>query len=285
MARELGGDKARIDAALDQLPKVRPLMAVATPAAVAGTPNTVSVAERGANPETVAASGYKWGAGFGASVTDVSRLDARWNEQSMSVRRYSELGSIAFESLRAHRFGKHDSAWALDAYTRLWSGAYANLRYQHSATERLFPEYFWRAEVWQGLGSGWEASLSEDQLHFASSTVRVHGASIARYVGNFYLLLRLASIDTGTSDGSGRRLLARWYDAGDADNYVEMALSGGRSEDALSLVGGRTHSRSVSVSGVRYLARDWGFKAGFGYARATNAGNEKSLSFSISHRW
>lgn len=282
-ARELGGDKGRIDAALDQLPKATPLMAVAAPAPEKRA--ELSVAERAANPETVAASGYQWGAGFGASVTDVSRFDARWNEQSASVRRYGELGSIAFEALRAHRFGNHDSAWALDAYTRLWTGAYANIRYQRSATARLYPETAWRAEAWQGLGGGWEASLSEDQLHFASSTVKIHGASIAKYVGNFYLLLRLTSINTPTSDGTGRRLLARWYHAGDADNYVEMSLSGGRSEDALNLVAGRTQSGSASVSVVHYLTRDWGVKAGLSYARATNAGNEKSLSFSVSHRW
>ena len=280
-ARELGGDQARIDAAIDQLPKAGPLMPAAAPAA----PQPLLADRRAANPETAAAAGYKWAAGFGASVTDVSGLDARWNEQSASLRRYGELGSIAFEALRAHRFGNHDAAWALDAYTRLWKGAYANFRYQHSATARLFPEHAWRAEVWQDLGKGWEASLSEDQLRFAASTVRIHGASIARYVGDLYLLLRLTSIDTPTSDGTGRRLLARWYHAGDADNYVEMAVSGGRSEDALKLRSGRTQSGSASASLVHYFARQWGVKAGIGYARTANAGHEKSLSLSVAHRW
>jgi hypothetical protein len=64
-----------------------------------------------------------------------------------------------------------------------------------------------------------------------------------------------------------------------------MAVSGGRSEDALNLVGGRTHSGSASASVVHYFSRQWGVKAGIGYARATNAGHEKSLSLSVSHRW
>lgn len=284
-ARELGGDKARIDAALDQLPKASPLVALAVLAPDVTKPASVSVAERAANPDAVALAGYQWGASLGASVTDVSRFDARWNEQSASVRRYTGFGSIAVEALRAHRFGNHDAAWAVDAYTRLWQGAYANLRYQRSATARLFPETAWRAELWQGLGAGWEASLSEDQLHFAASAVKIHGASIAKYAGDFYVMLRLTRINTPSSDGSGRRLLARWYHAGDADNYLEAAISSGRSEDALSVVGGRTQSGSASASIVHYFARDWGLKAGIGYARATNAGNERSLSFSVSRRW
>lgn len=50
-------------------------------------------------------------------------------DHGVTLRHYTLWGSIALEQLRLRRFGELDQAWALDAYPRLWSGAYANLRY------------------------------------------------------------------------------------------------------------------------------------------------------------
>ena len=74
-------------------------------------------------------------------------------------------------------------------------------------------------------------------------------------------------------------------DKGDADNYLELAVNSGRSDDALSLVGGQTHSGGASAAIVRYLTRDWGVKAGLSYSRATGEGHERSLSAALTRRW
>ncbi|TFW29841.1 YaiO family outer membrane beta-barrel protein [Massilia arenosa] len=266
-------------------PSAAPVRADVQPVPVAPSPAPGSLsAIRSGAQEALASDGYRWAATLGASVTDTDRFDEKWNDQTASVRHYWDGGSLAFEALRAHRFGRADHAWALDAYTQLWPRSYANIRYQRGPTADLFPHTSWRAEVWQGFGNGWEASLSEDQLNFAS-TVKIHGVSIARYIGNFYLLLRHTQIHTATSTGSGNRLLARYYDQGDADNYFELAVNSGRSDDALSLVGGQTHSGGASAAIVRYLTRDWGVKAGLSYSRATGEGHERSLSAALTRRW
>jgi YaiO family outer membrane protein len=267
-ARALGGDAGEID----------PLLAALQP--------------RAGSPDAAVAAGYTWAASFSASATDAGS-GPRSNDQTASVRHYTPRGSVALEALRAHRFGRQDHAWALDAYAGLWRGAYANLRYQHSATSRLFPANAGRAEIWQALGQGWEASLSDDVLGF-DGRVNIYGASLARYAGNFYVQLRHQNIVSPGSRGSGDRLLARWYYAGDADSYAELSANRGRSDDPLSLAGGRSRSGGGGLTLVRYFTPQWGGRAGATFARAAvggnpgnpgGAGSERGVSFALVRRW
>ncbi len=271
-ARAMGGDAGEIGGLMADLQPV-----LRSPAAIpsAGTPDASN------------AAGYTWGASLSSSWTDVGS-GPRWNDQTASVRRYMKNGSLGFETLRAHRFGQHDYAWALDGYAGLWKGAYANLRYQHSATSRLFPANSGRLEVWQALGQGWEASLSDDVLGF-DSRVNIYGVSIARYTGNFYIQLRHQNIVSEGSHSTGQRLLGRWYYTGDADNYLELSANSGRSDDPLSLVGGRARSGGGGLALVRYFGPQWGAKIGATMSRAAasgaGAGHERGLTFALYRRW
>jgi YaiO family outer membrane protein len=271
-ARTLGGDAAEIGGLLADLqPAV--LSRAAVPSA--------------GNPDATSAAGYSWAASLSSGWTDVGN-GPRWNDQTASVRRYMQAGSLGFETLRAQRFGQHDYAWALDGYASLWRGAYANLRYQHSASSRLFPANSGRIEVWQALGKGWEGSLSEDVLGF-DSRVNIHGLSIARYAGNFYVQLRHQNIVSQDSHSTGDRLLARWYYLGDADNYLELSANSGRSDDPLSLVGGRARSGGGGVAWVRYFTPQWGGKIAASFSRAAAgggaSGNERGITFALYRRW
>jgi YaiO family outer membrane protein len=265
-ARGLGGDAGDIDGLLADL-QARPALPTA------------------GSSDTTAAAGYTWAASLSSSWTDVGN-GPRWNDQAASLRHYTKAGSLGFETLRAHRFGQHDYAWALDGYVDLWQGAYANLRYQHSATSRLFPANAGRAEVWQALGGGWEASLSDDVLGF-DSRVNIYGASIARYTGNFYVQLRHQNIVSQGSHSTGERLLARWYYTGDADNYLELSANSGRSDDPLSLVGGRARSGGGGFAWVRYFSPRWGGKLGASFSNTAsgNGGKERGLTFALYRRW
>jgi YaiO family outer membrane protein len=238
---------------------------------------------RGGNPDAVIAAGYTWAAGLSSDWTDVG-TGPRWNDQTLSVRHYGKQGSIAFESLRAHRFGEQDEAWALDAYTNLWQGAYANLRYQRSPNARLFPANSGRAELYQSLGHGWEVSASDDVLGFAGR-VNIYGVTVARYAGDFYLQLRHQDIVSPGSHGSGERLLGRWYYAGDADSYFELSVNSGRSDDPLSLVGGQARSGGGGFNLVRYWTPVWGARVGASISRASDASNQRELSFALYRRW
>jgi YaiO family outer membrane protein len=244
---------------------------------------------RAANPDAAIAAGYGWQAGAGAGWTG-SGSGAPWRDQTFTLRHYGKQGSIALEALRAQRFGLHDRAWALDAYANLWQGAYANLRYQRAPGAALFPANAGRAEIYQSLGHGWEASVSGDVLGFGSR-VNLYGIALGKYIGNFYLQLRHQAVVSRGAHGKGERLLGRWYYSD--DSYFEGSVNGGRSEDAQSLLGGRSHSGGGNVVWTHYWNRDWGTRVQASFARAnhgTNAagnagGSERGLAFSVYRRW
>lgn len=239
--------------------------------------------QRAASPDAAIAAGYSWLANLSSSWLDVGDTP-RWNEQTLSVRHYLRGGSLAFETLRAHRFEQTGHAWALDAYVDLWRGAYANLRYQKAPGARLFPANAGRVELYQALGRGWELSLSDDVLGF-DQRVNIYGVGIARYVGNFYLQLRHQNIVSEGSHGSGERLLGRYYYLGDADSYVELRVNRGRSDDALSLNGGRTRSGGGGIDVLHYFTRDWGGRVGASLSRDGGAGRERGVTFALYRRW
>jgi YaiO family outer membrane protein len=238
---------------------------------------------RAGNPDAAIAAGYTWAATLAAGWTDPGAGPV-WHDQTASVRHYTQAGSLAFETLRAHRFGRHDYAWALDGYVNLWSGAYANVRYQRGAAARLFPANAARVELYQSLGHGWEASVSDDVLGFAAR-VNIYGVSIAKYTGEWYVQLRLQNIVSAGTHGSGERLLARWYYAGDADTYAEASVNSGRSDDPLSLVGGQSRSGGGGVTWVRYWTPAWGTRVGASFSRASGADNQRGLTIALYRRW
>jgi YaiO family outer membrane protein len=242
---------------------------------------------RAANPDAAIAAGYRWQASAGAGWTDTGGGSGTpWRDHGFTLRRYGKQGSIALEALRAQRFGLHDSAWALDAYTTLWQGAYANLRYQRAPGATLFPANAGRAEVYQSLGQGWEGSVSDDVLGFPSR-VNLYGIALGKYAGNFYLQLRHQAVVSRGAHGSGERLLGRWYYM--SDSFLEASVNGGRSEDAQSLLGGRSHSGGGNLVWTHYWNRDWGTRVQASFARANHAGNaggsERGLAFSVYRRW
>lgn len=258
-ARSLGGDGAEIDAML------------------------AAMQPRPGAPDAAIADGYTWAAGVSSTWTEVGERP-RWNEQTVSVRRYFARGSLGFETLRAHRFEQTGHAWALDAYVTLWPGAYANLRYQRAPAARLFPANSGRVELYQSLGRGWEVSLSDDVLGF-DGRVNIYGVGLAKYTGNWYFQLRHQNIVSEGSHSTGDRLLGRYYYKGDADSYVELAANRGRSDDPLSLAGGRVRSGGGSASLVHYFNRDWGGRIGAGFSRDGSEARERSVTFALYRRW
>ncbi len=227
---------------------------------------------------------YQWAVSGGLSRTASGSSSAHGN--SLSVRRYGELGSIAVERLGLRRYGYNDQAWAVDAYPRLWQGAYANVRYQYTDAPELYPARSWRAELYQNVGGGWELAASHDHLGFGSG-VNIDGISVGKYWGNFFARWRHQRVKSDSSSGSGDRLFVRYYYEGDADHYVEANLSRGRSDDFSSALIQSSRSDSRGLVWYHFVTRDWGFKlsasrsmdsSGNG-VRATDAG------IGLTRRW
>lgn len=245
--------------------------------------HVASLAPRVQNPEAAVPPGYRWSARVSAAHTSFSPDRDGWNDQELSLRHHFTRGSLALELLRAERFGRSDTAWALDGYTPLWERAYANLRYQNGGG--LLPDQSWRVEVFQGVGRGWELSGSYDHLDFGSGT-DLYGVGVGRYVGNYYM--RYKALYVGGSGNLSHRGTLRNYYAGNGDDYVEITAGTGRSNE----VGNeqfdgslRRSKSSLGVAWVKYFHPQWGFKLGASYANDVDGFDERRINASLYSRW
>jgi YaiO family outer membrane protein len=249
-------------------------------AAAKGGPAVAPMAiPRSHNPEAVVPAGYRWSLRTEAGRTGFSGARADWDDYEIGLRRHFARGSLALEVLSTHRFGTHDRAWALDGYVDTWARAYANLRYQHAPGSDLFPGRAWRAELFQGVGEGWELSASVDSLRFDSSSTELYGLGVGRYVGNFYL--RARSRYSTSSHDFGHHGLVRYYYAGNADEYVEVSAGNSRSEDRIG--GGNEGSTSLGLAFVRHFTPALGMKLAAGHADDTPS--ETKGSVTVYYRW
>lgn len=248
-----------------------------------------SLQPRMVEPDAVLPEGYLWALRVGGTHTrfDPSSRDS-WNEYEIALRRKLSRGSIALEMLRAHRFDEHDTAWALDGYVSLWERAYANVRYQRGPSGDLFPGNAWRAELFQGVGSGWELSASYDHLEFDGSDTDMYGVGVGRYFGNFYARYRLLHVPGVGSGSLNHRGQLRWYYAGNADDYFEVSASHGRGHEldtrGFDRVVDESHS-SYGVTYVKFFTPQWGARLGAGFANDVDGFDERSVSASLYARW
>lgn len=238
------------------------------------------------NPEAAVPSGYLWSASLLGSMTQFTPARSDWSESTLTVRRHFDRGSLALELLDARRFDINDQAWALDAYVNLWSRAYVNLRYQHAPQASLFPGRAWRAEIFQGVGEGWELSGSYDRLEFPGTTVNTLGIGVGKYVGDFYFRAQRLQVDGST--GASHRFLARYYYADNADDYFEFRGGSGRSDQVMASNPGlinSVNSTSASLAWVKYWNPQWGIKIGLEYGDEGNAFISRGVFAGLYSRW
>ncbi|HEX9020739.1 MAG TPA: YaiO family outer membrane beta-barrel protein [Nitrospirota bacterium] len=251
----------------------------------------VSLQRRRSEQESVAPEAYTWLASLAYDNSRFSTGRSDWNYYTATLRRFWEHGSLAFEYLRSRRFDENDYALALDAYVDLWPRAYANLRYQYSPRAVLYPDDSYRAEIFQGAGKGWELSGSYDHMDFTSGSVDMYGVGLGKYTGNWYLRWRTLFIPAPAKLGIANRALARYYYAGNGDDYVE--LNGGFSEGGEFVQGTSvvetTRGSSFGAAFQTYFHPRWGIKISAGYDdEKTLFGRsivENSFSVKLMTRW
>lgn len=239
------------------------------------------------NPEASISEEYKWSASLGYGYTEFSPDRAEWHEGNLSVRRHWEKGSLAVEYLVADRFSRTDDAYALDAYVDLWPRAYANFRYQYSPDAALFPENAYRAEIWQGIGKGWEPSLSYDHMNFGNNGVDMYGVGLGKYVGNFYFRWKTLFIPATAKLGVSHKALARYYYAGNGDDYLEVNGGFGRGGEFVrrSNVVAATRSHGFGAAVQKYFHPQWGVKLTADYSDDEGSFVERSAGVSLQTRW
>lgn len=231
-----------------------------------------------------ASSGYRWSSHVNAGRS-MSGLGQAHN-RLVSVRYHSDAGSVALERLSLQRFGEQDTAWAIDAYPQLWQGAYANVRYQRSASPDFLPGTSWRTELYQNLGQGWEGSVSHDRLDF-TSPVKIDGLAMAKYWGNFYARWRHQWVHSDSSSGQGDRITFRYHYQGGADHYLELSRSRGKGVDQSRTVISPTAADAYGVAWLHFVAPHWGFQVSASRSRDSSifGERERHMNAGLMFRW
>lgn len=220
------------------------------------------------------------------SAAHASSGQTRAHDNSVSLRHYADWGSIALERLGVSRFGERDQAYAVDAYPRLWQGAYANVRYQRAPSADLYPATSWRAELYQNVGNGWELAASRDVLGFGTG-VRIDGLSAGKYWGNFFARWRHQQVSSDSSSSQGDRFFVRYYYEGDATHYLELNASRGRSDDFSSALIQQSRSDSRGFVWYHFVTRDWGFKFSASESNDSSGSGAqvRDLGIGLTRRW
>lgn len=239
------------------------------------------------NPAAEASDQYNWALSLSYGISDFSPNRGHWSDYSFTLRHYWENASLALEYLSAERFDNNADAVALDAYVDLWRRAYTNLRYQYSLDPDHYPDYSYRMEIFQGVGKGWELAGSYDHLNFDGNSVDMYGAGLGKYKGNWYLRWRTLFVPSTARLGISHRALARYYYAGNGDDYME--INGGFSRGGEFIRGTRivetTKSQSIGAAIQKYFHPRWGIKLSGGYDDDKDSFVERSISLGIFTRW
>lgn len=247
----------------------------------------VSLDQRRQNPEADVPSQYRWFGRLSLGVSDFSPDRGSWRDYSAIVRHYWQRASLGVEYLRTERFDLDDEAIALDAYVDLWQRSYVNLRYQYSPDAVLYPDRSYRVELFQGVGSGWELSGSYDHLSFGDNSVALYGVGLGKYTGDWYFRWKTLFIPSAAKSGLSNRVLARYYYAGNGDDYIELNGGFSRGGDFIpgTTVVDATSSRSVGAVFETYFHPRWGLRLTAGYDSDEDSFVERSVSAGILTRW
>lgn len=160
---------------------------------------------------TLAERMTRWRAGVHYTVDHISDLDDPWTELQLSAAAQTRAGLFGLRAYDATRFGERDQQIEIETYPRLREGTSAYVAAAFAEGSSLYPRRRYAADLYQALGSGFEATLGVRRLEFADPT-HVYVAALGKYAGD-YLWQARAFYTPGDSDSltwqvGGRRYLA-----------------------------------------------------------------------------
>ena len=142
---------------------------------------------------------WQVGASYSYDGFDDGRED--WHEGTLSLkRRFAGIGSLSFKYYRARHFGSDGDQFELYAFPRIRDGTWGEVAMAASPQGDLFPHYRIQADLYQSLGSGWEASLGFRHLGFDAS-VQIFVGTLTKYRGDWMIIGRtfVTPDETGVS--------------------------------------------------------------------------------------
>mgnify|MGYP001034233483 CR=1 FL=1 len=117
---------------------------------------------------------------------------------------------------RAWRAGGHDDRIGLEAYPRLWKGAYGYFDLSLAPRADFVASSSFHAEVTQSLLTRFEVSLGARRMRFAAGDVSLVTASASAYWGRFIPNIRVFWADAGTGTETTWMAGLRGYFSGES---------------------------------------------------------------------
>jgi YaiO family outer membrane protein len=227
----------------------------------------------------------EWRAGLEYGFEAFTAGRATWQTWTARVERKAAHGSLALEALDATRFSLWDQSAALDAYRTLWRGAYGNLRVAVAPGARVLPRSDVTAELYQGIAGGWEASVGYRRMNYAGQGVDLWGASLGKYVGDWYVVAHATAVPQSGKLGGGAWLLVRRY-LGTADDYLDV--SGGVGAEVATLAVDSvavSHTQFLTARAQRFLTPRLGVTLGATWNTQQGIPARRGLALGVLYRW
>ena len=124
-----------------------------------------------------------------------------------------------------------DNQFELEMYPSFRPGTYAYVSAAAGPDRVLYPRYRYAADLYQSIGSGFEASAGMRRLGFDART-NIYLAALSKYVGNWLLNGKIFYVPdrTGKSSTSYHGSFRRYFGA-DGTNYVGLRYARGLARD------------------------------------------------------
>jgi YaiO family outer membrane protein len=173
-------------------------------------------------------SSSEWKAGANVNTIFFSDHRSSWLEESYSVRRGLDAGSLIFRVSRAYQYGYTSTLGEVDWYPSLRPGTYMYLNAGYSPEGILYPTFRAGAEIFQNLSHGYEASAGMRRLQFTSTRLNVYTASIGRYHKDWYGSVRTYITPGDPKPSVSFQIQVRRY-FGDGERYLSFRYGRGSS--------------------------------------------------------
>jgi YaiO family outer membrane protein len=170
----------------------------------------------------------EWNTGYNVNTILFSDHRSPWVEQSLSVKRGLDAGSLIFRVSRANQYGYHSTLGEVDWYPSIRPGTYFYLNAGYSPEGILYPTFRAGADLYQNLGHGYEASAGMRRLQFTSTRLNIYTASLGRYHKDWYGTVR-TFITPGVPKPSVsfQAQIRRYF--GDGERYLSFRYGRGAS--------------------------------------------------------
>jgi len=162
-----------------------------------------------------------WSATFFYDFENFTPKRNNWNTFTGYIKRELSFGSIILGGIKTYRFGLKDQALFLDSYFNLWRKAYGNWVHNIAINRKFLPSNYFRIEVYQSVGKGWEISGSYGHMNFPANKVDLYSIMVAKYIRDWYIRGRILWVPKYEKTGRSYSLSIRKY-LGSVEDFIDF---------------------------------------------------------------